>query len=84
LEPPRHLVIFTQNSLAQALRKAGFADLPQDMPWRPLCRRIWGISESLAGDLGQDLERYVAEAEQRARIDPKIREFISWRMHKSG
>ena len=84
LEPPRHLVLFTRPSLALALHKAGFVDPPQDMPWRPLCRRIWGISESLAGDSGQDLEQYVAEAEQRARIDPNVREFISWRVRKSG
>ena len=84
LEPPRHLVLFTQNSLAQALCKAGFIDPPQDMPWRPLCRRIWGMSEQLAGGAGEDLKRLVADAERRARFDPKVREFISWRVRKQG
>lgn len=83
LEPPRHLVLFTRDSLAQVLRKAGFVGPPLEMPWRPLCQSIWGMSESLAGGSRQDLKRYVVEAEQRARIDPNVREFISWRVLKS-
>jgi SAM-dependent methyltransferase len=83
LEPPRHLVLFTRESLSLALRKAGFVEPPEEMPWRPLCRPIWRMSECLTDSEDQNLKRHIAEAERRARIDPKVREFISWRVRKS-
>ncbi len=83
LEPPRHLVLFTRASLVQALRNTGFVDV-EEMPWRPLCRRIWEASERLADAMGQELKRLVADAERRARVDPKVREFISWRVRKGA
>lgn len=84
LEPPRHLVLFTRKSLAVALRKAGFVDPLEEMPWHPLCRPIWKTSESLAGSKDQNLKEHIAEAERRARIDPEVREFISWRVFKNA
>lgn len=39
LEPPRHLVIFTTNSLRTLIEKIGFRDV-KNAPWRPLIKQI--------------------------------------------
>lgn len=47
LDPPRHLVLFTPNSLALALERAGYGSL-QLAPWRPVASSTYPVSETIA------------------------------------
>lgn len=84
LEPPRHLVLFSRDSLFRTLVQAGFNSIA-DQPYRPLCSAIFAASESTAnsGDapfaashLSQTVRRAVRLAECEAWRNPERREFI--------
>ncbi len=83
LEPPRHLVLFTLESMSNALSAAGFTNI-EVQSYRPLCGRIFGASESIAGgvDPYSKLRKNgppgaVKKAERIARHNPERREFIT-------
>ncbi len=83
LEPPRHLVLFTLESMYNALSTAGFAEV-EVQPYRPLCGRIFGASKAIADGIDpySDLRRtgppgIVRKAERIAKRYPARREFIT-------
>lgn len=86
LEPPRHLVLFTRNTLWNILGTTGFIDM-QDLPARPLCKDIFAKSEAQSrGDDPEQLHKlgiadYLAatSADWRACKNPAIREFVTLR-----
>lgn len=89
LEPPRHLVLFTRDSLRGALERCGFDDL-EELPWRPLCKRLFTASAAILHGRdpyrrqrrGTRLRLAVAHAELLARLRPERREFIQFRAWK--
>jgi 2-polyprenyl-3-methyl-5-hydroxy-6-metoxy-1,4-benzoquinol methylase len=83
LEPPRHLVLFTLDSMRSALNKVGFTEL-KVQPYRPLCDSIFGASAAISKGIDpySDSRRNVSsemvkKAEQIARCNPERREFIT-------
>lgn len=91
LEPPRHLVLFSRDSLFRTLVQAGFNSIA-DQPYRPLCSAIFAASEAIANEsdtafaathLSQHARRAVRAAEREARRDPATREFIAVKAWKS-
>lgn len=83
LEPPRHLVLFTMESLRETLKTAGFADM-EVQAYRPLCANIFSSSRAVAEGVDPHSEpregaspKVVRRAEQVARCDPDRREFIT-------
>jgi 2-polyprenyl-3-methyl-5-hydroxy-6-metoxy-1,4-benzoquinol methylase len=83
LEPPRHLVLFTQNSMCNALSAAGFSEM-KIQPYRPLCNTLFGASKAIAEGADPYSELYengppdmVKQAERIAKCDPTRREFIT-------
>lgn len=83
LEPPRHLVLFSLESMLTALSTAGFSEV-KVQPYRPLCDGIFhaskAIEEGVEPYLWQrrnDLSRIVTKAERLASCDPGCREFIT-------
>jgi len=88
LEPPRHLVLFTQKSMRSALSKVGFADV-RVQRYSPLCNGIFGASKAIAEgiDIYSGLCRngppdMVKKAEQVAKHNPVRREFITMKAWK--
>ena len=85
LEPPRHIVIFTSDSLRYALYNAGFKKIDA-MPYRPMCKQMFAASEAIAERRNPShavklskYGRYHARlAETRARIEISSREFITF------
>lgn len=85
LEPPRHLVLFTPDSLQKALRTVGFADVCVE-PYRPLCNEIFRSSAAIKSGIDPNLQsaikaspRMVREAERNAKAHSNRREFITVR-----
>lgn len=83
LEPPRHLVLFTLESMRNALSTAGFAEI-KVQPYRPLCDDLFGTSKAIAEGIDPysasprtGLSDMVRKAERIARHDPARREFIT-------
>ncbi len=83
LEPPRHLVIFTLDSMLNALGVAGFSEV-KIQPYRPLCDAIFSASKAIA----EGIDPYsvprqavssdiVKNAERIAKRSPDRREFIT-------
>lgn len=84
LDPPRHLTIFTSNSLPALLEQACFKNV-RHQSYRPLCEGVFAASESIR-DGEVDLEssnlsapgREASErAERNARRDRRVREFTT-------
>lgn len=83
LEPPRHLVLFTLESMRDALNAVGFAEL-EVQSYRPLCDGMFGASTAIVEGVDpyaesrpnapQDLVR---NAERIAKCDPARREFVT-------
>ena len=89
LEPPRHLVLFTLESMNSAMRNAGFAEV-KILPYRPLCKDIFGASKAIEEGVDPYSElrrdgppRMVKIAERVAKRDPSRREFITVQAVKS-
>ncbi len=88
LEPPRHLVLFTLDSMRNALSAVGFADI-KTLPYRPLCDGVFGESRAIAEGIdpysksrpSAPLDR-VRKAERIARREPARREFITVKAYK--
>jgi len=89
LEPPRHLVLFTAESLRQALSRAGFIEV-KVQSYFPLWEDIFGASQAIA----EGIDPYsvsrpkaprglVRKAERIARRDPARREFITVKAWKA-
>lgn len=83
LEPPRHLVLFTLESMRSALSKVGFTEL-KVQPYRPLCDGIFSASAAISegtdpysGSHRNAPPGLVKKAEQIARHNPERREFIT-------
>ena len=83
LEPPRHLVLFSFESLCSSLSAAGFTDI-ETQPYRPLCANIFRASLAISnGDdphlaSAQNLPSgLVRKAENLAKRDRGCREFIT-------
>ncbi|HIB84432.1 MAG TPA: class I SAM-dependent methyltransferase [Chromatiaceae bacterium] len=83
LEPPRHLVLFTLESMCNALITVGFADVKLP-PYRPLCDGMFNASKAISDGVDPYSESrrnvpsdMVKKAEQIARHDPARREFIT-------
>jgi len=83
LEPPRHLVLFTLESLTSALNAAGFTEV-NVQSYRPLCGAIFSASKAIK----QGIDPYsmprqtvsldtVKNAERIAKHSPARREFIT-------
>jgi SAM-dependent methyltransferase len=91
LEPPRHLVLFNHQSLSRALWEAGFKRIA-DQPYRPLCETVYTKSETI--QRGEDpyapissppvVDKVIKNAEQRAKSDPTLREFITFKAWKDA
>ena len=89
LEPPRHLMLFTPDSLHNALIAAGFADV-KVQAYRPLCDDMFSASKAIAEGIDpyskphqRGLSDIVKKTERIARRDPARREFITvkaWKM----
>ena len=94
LEPPRHLVLFSYNSLRKALIDAGFSNI-QEQPYRPLCKDLFKASEDISKEidpyntsnnmnLTKEFMLNVKTAEVISLNEPSKREFITlkaWRMN---
>ncbi len=90
LEPPRHLVLFSLQSMHNALSAAGFGKV-EVQPYRPLCDVIFGASDAISKSVkgfsalyrnGVSAAVKVKKAERAARHDTERREFITlkaWR-----
>jgi len=83
LEPPRHLVLFTVESMCNALSTTGFAEV-KIQSYRPLCDSIFSASKAIAEGIDPYSESrrngpsdMVKKAERIARRDPARREFIT-------
>jgi len=83
LEPPRHLVLFTLESMRNAIKCAGFSNLKVHL-YRPLCKEIFDASKAISeGNDPNSMSRasgpsdIVNMAEQVAKRDPARREFIT-------
>ena len=84
LEPPRHLVLFTFDSLERAMREAGFVRI-EIQPFRPMCHWIFQQSEALASGerpdgtspLSPDGWRAAREADEQARRRHQSREMVT-------
>ena len=88
LEPPRHIVLFTLESMRNTLNKVGFTEL-KVQPYRPLCNGIFGASAAISEgvDPNSDSRRnlsseMVKKAEEIARYNPERREFITLKAWK--
>lgn len=83
LEPPRHLVLFTLESIRNILARAGFAEI-KDQSYRPLCNDIFSASTAIEEGIDPYTEqpgiapsKMVRKAERIARHYPSHREFIT-------
>ena len=83
LEPPRHLVLFTQKSMGDTLNLAGFSAV-KVQPYSPLCNAIFGASKAITDGADPYSKLYqngppamVKQAERIARYDSSRREFIT-------
>ncbi|MHB1545645.1 MAG: class I SAM-dependent methyltransferase [bacterium] len=87
LDPPRHLVLFSYNSLRKALIEAGFSNI-QDQPYRPLCKDIFPVSEAISEGKRDAIntsvksssalcKQNIRKSEKIARKKPEVREFIT-------
>lgn len=90
LEPPRHLVLFTRDSLIWALRQIGFQAV-RDQPYRAICADRFAASEAIANGVDPQMATHLSKegrraaeaAERKARRDPALRESITlkaWKM----
>jgi len=82
LEPPRHLVLFTLESMKKTLKKVGFVVKVQ--PYRPLCRFMFDASTAISEGVDPYSESrpnaslgLVRNAERVAKCDADRREFIT-------
>ena len=89
LEAPRHLVLFNNNSLRHLLSTVGFEHL-EVLPYRPVCRGLFRESAAFAELAGrasvtsnEPHESLAKAAEEKARKNPDIQEFISMRAWKA-
>lgn len=89
LEPPRHLVLFTLQSLHDALNAAGFATV-EVQPYRPACQFMFSASQSIAEGIDpySDVQRKaspdrVKSSEKIARQVPSRREVITIKAWKN-
>jgi len=83
LEPPRHLVLFTRQSLISTLTRVGFVRV-QDAPYRPLCAKFFATSEAIANQEdpyeAQSTTRHGVRLigfELRALVRPEVRELVT-------
>ena len=82
LEPPRHLVIFTLQSMVNALKGVGFSKV-EILPYRRLCREMFIASEAISKGLDpygakQNISTTLLKnSEKVARLKPEKREHIS-------
>ena len=83
LDPPRHLTLFTLESMCSALSATGFGEI-EVKPYRPLCAGSFGFSLAIKEGLDPFLESrrnglsgLVRKAEQIAKRDPERREFVT-------
>jgi len=90
LEPPRHLVLFSLESLKRTLQEAGFVNV-ELQPYRPVCDEIFRASRKIADENGGvfGTQRRVAfgpvrKAERAARRSPALREFITVKAWKGA
>lgn len=89
LEPPRHIVIFTEYSLRYALCNAGFKQI-DTMPYRPMCKQMFSASEAIAEKrnpwkavrLSRSGRYHARLAEAKARRESSLREFITFKAWK--
>jgi SAM-dependent methyltransferase len=83
LEPPRHLVLFTLESMRKSLVGAGFTGVEvQDAA--PGFDFTFPASERIAGNTGDapELPQLIKAAEKQAAHDPAVREFITIKAFK--
>lgn len=89
LEPPRHLVLFTLDSLKLALERSGFSRI-EIQPYRPLCSKIFTASMAIASgidpycseaNLLTDTAK-IKESEKLEKRLPESREFITLKAWK--
>jgi 2-polyprenyl-3-methyl-5-hydroxy-6-metoxy-1,4-benzoquinol methylase len=93
LEPPRHLVLFSYDSLLNTLQKIGFSKI-ENMPYRNICKDIFKSSDLIykrkynfnKTNLFTSLERLyrIKTSEILERNDPSKAEFITIKAWKSN
>ena len=83
LEPPRHLVLFTVESLRDSLLNVGFVEV-RGQPYRPICDGTFRESEAIRSGLDPNRPlaknvplRLISKAEKNARENPGRREFVT-------
>jgi len=86
LEIPRHLFVFSFESMYQSLDSAGFKQIEQQ-PYRPMCEKIFVASLQILGkrdpeakvfsEFSNNLPALVENAEKEAKLNPRHREFIT-------
>ena len=78
LEPPRHLVLFTLESMKQSLTKAGFLGASV-LRAALACDFTFPASQEIVGNGGDapELPQRIRMAEKRAAHDPAVREYIT-------
>jgi 2-polyprenyl-3-methyl-5-hydroxy-6-metoxy-1,4-benzoquinol methylase len=88
LEPPRHLVLFTRESLVSVMESQGFTEIA-DMPYRPVSRYMYTQSELIRAGKDQNRRRgmspnpFVLAIDQAtAKRRPELREVINLKAYK--
>lgn len=84
LEPPRHLVLFSTDSLLGALVKSGFRN-PVLQPYRPVASFTYRASEAIAQamdpyarfEASDEVRNRIRDAEAQQKTKQKVREFIT-------
>lgn len=91
LEPPRHLVLFTRDSLVAAMHRAGFRDVHDYAQPSGIVKALYAMSDNIrrrrdpAGSVNSTplFRLAVAIDTLRERFDPRCREFIGVIARKS-
>ena len=89
LDPPRHLVLFSNSALKAVLLETGYSRI-QNMPFRPAYQESARMNRLIKEGKGLVLEPYSSSADQwflslsewRQRFSPHIRESIALRAWK--
>ena len=88
LEPPRHLVLFTQNSLESSLHDAGFREI-EEQPYRKMAEWFFEVSEILQSGslfprqkLSPEGRQAARQADAQAALQPRLREVLTMKAWK--
>lgn len=89
LDPPRHLVLFTLESLGRLLEQVGFRMVDAE-PWAPICSHTFAASQAIAEGIDPIKNprktlralMHIVRSESLAKQNPQLREYITLRAFK--